>query len=673
MQCLVLAGPLVGAHQLLAQCPVQDLVDQRAFAGAGNPCDRDKAAQREFYVDVFQVILFGAHHLQESAAAGTAARGQGDTLGAGKVLPGDGFPAGFDARHRAAVYHVPAVDARARADIDDIIGGLHRFLVVLHHNNGIAQVAQVFQRLYQSGVIPLVQSDGGLVQNIQHPHQTGADLGGQPDALAFAAGKGAGGAGQRQVVQPHVGKKEQPAPDLLEDLSGNALLHFGQGKGFHKVQRLLYAHLAEIADIDAADGHRQYFRPQAVAVAVGTGDRRHKGGDIVPHPVAAGFLKPPLQVIYDPLKVVDELALKSSGLPHHFKFLPFGAEQHQVQLVPWHLLHRDIQRHAKVLFQPLKVHFSDGSLVTAPAGRLKGAVPDGTVRIPHHQRRVHLLKNAQPGAGGAAAGGIVEGEHIGRKLLDGNIMVRAGIVLAEQHLLPADDVHQGKPPGHGAAGLYRIRQPGADLRLDRKAVHHNLDGVLIVFLQLDLLGQLVQAAVHPGPDIPAAAGGVQLLLVGAFALPHDGRHHLDAGPRRQGQHLIHHLVHRLLGDLPAADGAVRDPYPGIQQPQVVVDLGHGTDGGTRVLAGGFLVDGNSGGKAGNFVHIGLFRLSQKHSGIGGQTLHVASLPVCVDGIKGQGGLAGAGKPCKDDQLIPRDLQVDILEVVLPRPADHDFI
>ena len=93
----------------------------------------------------------------------------------------------------------------------------------------------------------------------------------------------------------------------------------------------------------------------------------------------------------------------------------------------------------------------------------------------------------------------------------------------------------------------------------------------------------------------------------------------------------------------------------------------------EVFAGGFLIDGNSGGKPRNFVHIGFFGLPQEHPGVGGKTLHIASLAVCVDGIKSERGLAAAGKPSKDDELISGDLQVDIFQVVLPRAADHDFI
>ena len=235
-----------------------------------------------------------------------------------------------------------AVDARARADIHNVISGLHRLFIVLHHYDGIAQVAQVLQRLDKPCIIPLVQPNGGLIQDIQHPHQAGTDLGRQPDALTFPAGKGAGAAGQGQVVESHIAQERKPALDLLDDLSGDFLLHIGQFQRVHKLQRVPHTHLTKVADVDAAHCHRQYFGPQAVAVAVGAGDRGHESGDIIPHPFAAGLLKAPLQVIHDALKVIDELALKARRLPHHLKFFALSAKEHQVQLVLWHILYRYI-------------------------------------------------------------------------------------------------------------------------------------------------------------------------------------------------------------------------------------------------------------------------------------------------------------------------------------------
>jgi hypothetical protein len=45
--------------------------------------------------------------------------------------------------------HLAAVLAGPRPQIDDIVGGAHRRLVVLDHQHGVAQVAQALQRLDQ--------------------------------------------------------------------------------------------------------------------------------------------------------------------------------------------------------------------------------------------------------------------------------------------------------------------------------------------------------------------------------------------------------------------------------------------------------------------------------------------------------------------------------------------
>ncbi len=63
-------------------------------------------------------------------------------------------------------------------------------------------------------------------------------------------------------------------------------------------------------------------------------------------------------------------------------------------------------------------------------------------------------------------------------------------------------------------------------------------------------------------------------------------------PCGQGHDGVDDLLHRLLGDLPAALGAVGMADAGEEQPQVVVDLGDGAHGRARVAAGALLVDGD---------------------------------------------------------------------------------
>ena len=91
--------------------------------------------------------------------------------------------------------------SRARPQVDHVVGRRDGVGVVLHHDHGVAQVAQAAQRPEQALVVALVQADARLVEDVEHADQARADLGGQPDALGLAAGERRGAAAQREVVE----------------------------------------------------------------------------------------------------------------------------------------------------------------------------------------------------------------------------------------------------------------------------------------------------------------------------------------------------------------------------------------------------------------------------------------------------------------------------------------
>ena len=74
-------------------------------------------------------------------------------------------------------------------EVDHVVGRLDGLLVVLDHDDRVAQVAEPAQRAEQPLVVALVQPDARLVQDVEHADQPGADLGGEPDALGLAAGE----------------------------------------------------------------------------------------------------------------------------------------------------------------------------------------------------------------------------------------------------------------------------------------------------------------------------------------------------------------------------------------------------------------------------------------------------------------------------------------------------
>ena len=71
------------------------------------------------------------------------------------------------------------------------------------------------------------------------------------------------------------------------------------------------------------------------------------------------------------------------------------------------------------------------------------------------------------------------------------------------------------------------------------------------------------------------------------------------------------------------------------------------------------------------VHVGLVHLAEELARVGRQALDVAALALGVDRVEGEGGLARAGEAGEDHELVPRDLEVDVLQVVLAGAANDD--
>ena len=86
---------------------------------------------------------------------------------------------------------IAAVNAGAGANVEDVIGGADGVLVVLDDDDAVAEIAQPAQRFQKPRIVALMQPDRGLVEHIEHAGQARADLRGEPDALALAAGQGA--------------------------------------------------------------------------------------------------------------------------------------------------------------------------------------------------------------------------------------------------------------------------------------------------------------------------------------------------------------------------------------------------------------------------------------------------------------------------------------------------
>ncbi len=105
------------------------------------------------------------------AVAMSALGRNGYAFSPAEVLPGYGLGAGTDILHTARGDHPAAVYARAGANIHDIIGAAHGVLVMLDNNEGVAQIAQPAERAQELFIVPLMQTNAGLIEDIQHTHQ----------------------------------------------------------------------------------------------------------------------------------------------------------------------------------------------------------------------------------------------------------------------------------------------------------------------------------------------------------------------------------------------------------------------------------------------------------------------------------------------------------------------
>ena len=98
-----------------------------------------------------------------------------------------------------------------------MIGHRHDGRVVLHHQHGVALVAQGLQQFVHAVDIARVQPDAGLVENIHGVHQAAGQVLDDFDPLRLAARERVGGAVEAQILQADVGQALQALDQGRDD------------------------------------------------------------------------------------------------------------------------------------------------------------------------------------------------------------------------------------------------------------------------------------------------------------------------------------------------------------------------------------------------------------------------------------------------------------------------
>ncbi len=137
-----------GAVQLSARNGVKRVIDQGGLAGTRHTCDAGHETEGNCQVDLLEIVAPGPVKTKRLFRVCRAPLDRNlDLPFSRKELTCYGPRAADNVRKRAAHEHFAAMDARSRADIDDVVGGADRLLVVFDDDNGITQITKVQQRI----------------------------------------------------------------------------------------------------------------------------------------------------------------------------------------------------------------------------------------------------------------------------------------------------------------------------------------------------------------------------------------------------------------------------------------------------------------------------------------------------------------------------------------------
>ena len=125
---------------------------------------------------------------------------------------------------RARGHDAAPVAAGTRPHVDQVVRLPHDRFVVLDHQHAVALILQVAQRIDQPLVVARMQADRGFVQHIADADQSGADAGGQPHALQFAATQRVGRPVERQVVDTDMVEEVESSRDLASQRIGDGAI-----------------------------------------------------------------------------------------------------------------------------------------------------------------------------------------------------------------------------------------------------------------------------------------------------------------------------------------------------------------------------------------------------------------------------------------------------------------
>ncbi|MBV6422853.1 MAG: hypothetical protein NAOJABEB_00639 [Steroidobacteraceae bacterium] len=564
--------------------------------------------------------------------------------------------------------------AGARAEVEQAVGLEHDLRIVLDDHERVAGIPQPVHHLDHAPHVARVQPDRRLVEHEQRVDERGAERGGQIDALDLAARERARLAVEREVAEPHVDEVGEARADLAEELRGRDSERLGQGECVEEPARALERQQREVVDAQArqrrelrcAPRHaaRQEARPRAEcrvgerAAAESRQERRplqprtpaglaRRVGAILrehhAHVHAVGAALEPFEEALRP--VPHFLAPRALTLDHPLavgdrEVLPGRVERNAAQL--------------RVLLEILLAFAVRGGLK-----RLDGAAAQRFRFIRYHEAIVDADHAAESPAGVARTDRRVERERARREFPVGDVAARTRKVarvvpgLRAVHRDAAGSVAQRRLEAVDDARAFRFAHPEPVLHdLERRIRTHAVPQSRVTLAR----EQFAHFRLREIPRYRDRKRELEPRIAGRSRAPREVR--VD----RVGCVAPHGLGAALTVECGGA---------GKEQLQVIVQLGHRADGRAGTAHRVRLVDRDRGRNALDAVDLRLVHAVEELPRIGRERFDVAPLAFGIQRVEDERGLPRAGNAGHDDEFPERDLEVEVLQVVLARAADGD--
>ena len=629
---------------------------QRGLARAAHARDAHQAIERYVHVDALEVVLLRAFDAQRSGRGGT--RGSGRYLDPPAMKQIIGGQRALRLRKRAGPAlkdDLTAMLAGTRPDVDQPVGRLHHLGVVLDHDQRVAGIAQPLHHADDAADVACVKTDGGFVEDEQGIHERGAERRGEIDPLHLTSRQGARLTVEIEISESDIGQILEPRTDLVQQEIDGLVERRRQGKLGEKAQISIDGGEHHVADVDAgrsgrADPPQERLRlqprpPASRAFGVRAVSRQQypnvhfirlglepgeEASDAVPD-----VLGPFALSIQDPGALgIGEIA------PGCIERNPaFFGESDQIRLT---------------LFVGLRLPGLDR------------AFPQRQRRIGNDQAVVDADHSSETTAGLTGADGRIETEGARARVLVGDVAVRAMQLGRETPGCAGHPVLALRIDVEASLTDLESRLDGVvrARRLDRGPAESILDHVQ------DAIALLVNARV--------ALRGEELLDLRLVEILGNRHGEGEQQPRiaRGAGTFVESGADGIDGVAaygPSATPAMQYRRAREQELQVVVELRHGAHG----RAGGAhrirLIDRDRGRDALDGIHHGAIHAIQELPRVRREGLDIPALTLGVQGVEHQRGFSRAADSRYDDQLVDREVEVEILEIVLTRAANADGI